>query len=136
MQAPTLLLFACLALCQGMSVLKTGPSEDYRVTRGRSGHALGLGGHPLGQDTVTEERKRRHLLSLVSDVLAASWALESARPYLSQGGHGGHGGYGGEQGQAGFLSSLGVRNTADGCYQEACEGGSCQCCNCITCWAC
>merc|ERR1712129_66060 len=121
---------ACLALCQGMSVLRTGPSEDYRVTRGRSGHALGLGGHPLDQDTVTEERRRRHLLSLVSDVLAASWALESARPYLSQGGHGGG------QGQPGFLSSLGVRNTGDGCYQEACEGRSCQCCNCITCWAC
>merc|ERR1739838_497926 len=24
----------------------------------------------------------------------------------------------------------------DSCYQQLCEGSSCQCCNCITCWTC
>jgi len=24
----------------------------------------------------------------------------------------------------------------DSCYQQLCEGSSCQCCNCVTCWIC
>ena len=118
MYLQALLLLLCLSLCQGMSLLEGAPSEEYRITRGRSGHGLGQEEHSL-----SEERRRRHLLSLVSDVLAASWALESARPNY-------------HRGRPSLINSLGVRNTNDGCYQEACEGRKCQCCNCQDCWTC
>ena len=91
----------------------TLPQAEYRITRGRSALA--------GPNTVEEERSRRHILSLLSEVLATSWALESARPPL---------------GQQGLGTLGGVKITKDNCYQEACEGGSCQCCNCYDCWAC
>merc|ERR1712130_85450 len=112
-----IILLVCVSLTQGLpypSLNHNIAPKEYRITRGRSG----LG----GANVFEEERKRRHILSLVSDVLAATWALESARPYQ------------GHQGLRGALG--GVRVTNDRCYQEACEGGSCQCCNCYDCWAC
>ena len=130
MHLQAMLLLLCLSLCQGMSLLEGAPSEEYRITRGRSGHGLGQ-----EEQSLSEERRRRHLLSLVSDVLAASWALESAtaRPSYHQGrpGHGVRPSYH-HQGSPGH----GVKNTNDGCYQEACEGRVCQCCNCQDCWTC
>ena len=72
-------------------------------------------------NTLKEERNGRDILGLISDILSASWALESAQY---------------NQVRPSLLGSLGTRKTNDACYEEACEGRVCQCCNCVDCWAC
>ena len=134
MQFQFIPLFLCLSMCHGRNVLQEGLSEEFRISRGRSGavwpqerfrnNAYDV----LGQNIPTEERSDRQLLNLLSDLLSASWALESAqaqrRPQYNS--------------RPSLFASQATpqRNTNDGCYEEACEGNSCQCCNCITCWAC
>ena len=113
---PPVIFLVCVYLSQVMphpTLHQLQPQEEYRITRGRS--ALGA------PNTVEEERKRRHILSLLSDVLATTWAMESLR---------------GPQGSQGLGTLGGLKITNDNCYQEACEGRACQCCNCYDCWAC